>query len=189
MALSVKNRAPVLGITGAPAISNSRLGDTPRLPYLLMQGSGQAGRCSAQAEIWKSASEPHRTNAVIEHALIKLQATPDAYFVLFAACRILPLKAATPTPGAKTSSPLATPTTLANSQRDFEGMITPTDDVCFTPESGHQEALLGCPLCANKRRTALQQNSSPSGQRIVVLLLQFDIQLPLNDHWERERKC
>src|SRR5215470_17673604 len=99
MALSVKNRAPVPGGSGAPAISNSRLVDTPRLPYLLMQGSGQAGWCSAQAEIWKSASEPHRTNAVIERALIKLQATPDAYFVLSAACRILPLMAATPTLG------------------------------------------------------------------------------------------
>src|SRR5215470_18859360 len=101
MALSVKNRAPVPGGSGAPAISNSRLGDTPRLPYLLMQGSGQAGRCSAQAEIWKSASEPHRTNAVIERALIKLQATPDAYFVLSAACRILPLKARRPPRGPK----------------------------------------------------------------------------------------
>jgi len=82
MALSVKKEPRCREVPGAPAISNSRLGDTPRPPYLLMQGSGQVGRCSAQAEIWKSASEPHRTNAVIERALIKLQATPDAYFAL-----------------------------------------------------------------------------------------------------------
>jgi len=37
----------------------------------------------------------------VERALIKLQATPDAYFALFAASRILPLKARPLPPGAK----------------------------------------------------------------------------------------
>ena len=37
----------------------------------------------------------------VERALIKLQATPDAYFALFAACRILPLKARRPPRGPK----------------------------------------------------------------------------------------
>jgi hypothetical protein len=32
-------------------------------------------------------------------------------------------------------------------------------DVRFTSESGHQWDIRPCPLCANKRRTALQQNA------------------------------
>jgi hypothetical protein len=42
--------------------------------------------------------------------------------------------------------------------------------------------------CANKRRTALQQNSSPSCQRRQILLLRFGIHLTLDDHRQRESK-
>jgi hypothetical protein len=60
--------------------------------------------------------------------------------------------------------------------------------VRFTPESGHVRCSWGCPLWANKRRTALQQNSSPSCQRRQVLQLRFGIHLMLDDHRQRESK-
>ena len=44
-------------------------------------------------------------------------------------------------------------------RRTGSGLGWSWGNVRFTPESGHGEALLGCPLCAKSGHSALQQNA------------------------------